>query len=164
MKLLQSLIKNNYCILFLGDVRGFDPDYTIVNRLNQFLEASFNSVLFVTTEESKPIEEEVTFWCSNRYSLSHIQICPIKLTSLIIIFHHNSRHQKNYVQVSLNDNDIAKKLVISLPLTVITHGWFDSAHRNWVKSSVSGRKYYIIKSCSYIINLYGTRVNFLFSN
>lgn len=38
----------------------------------------------------------------------------------------------------MNDTDISEKLNISLPVAFIIHGWFDSAHRTWVKSIVAG--------------------------
>lgn len=37
----------------------------------------------------------------------------------------------------MHDPDISHKLDISLPVVFIIHGWFDSAHRTWVKSIVA---------------------------
>lgn len=62
--------------------------------------------------------------------------CP-NLTVTILIDILVSDHQE-YVQISINDTDISKKLNISLPVSFIIHGWFDSAHRTWVKSTVAG--------------------------
>lgn len=62
--------------------------------------------------DARPIEEDVLFWGAT---------------------HKN----QEYVQISMDDANISEKLNISLPVAFIIHGWFDSAHRTWVKSIVS---------------------------
>ncbi|XP_063706485.1 pancreatic triacylglycerol lipase [Culicoides brevitarsis] len=103
-----------FAVCFIGNpaVIGFDPDYSIVNRLNHFLEASLNTVLAVSIGEPKSIDEEVTFWAAT---------------------HENP----NFTQIHINDTDIGEKLNTKLPVAFIIHGWFDSAHRNWVKNIAS---------------------------
>lgn len=47
-------------------VNSIDPEYSLENRVDHFLAASLNTVLSVMHIDKKPINEEVTFWCSNR--------------------------------------------------------------------------------------------------
>lgn len=48
------------------NVKSIDPEYSIENRVDHFLSASLNTVLSVLHVDKRPIDEEVTFWCSNR--------------------------------------------------------------------------------------------------
>lgn len=105
-----------FVILTAGAVVAFDPDYTYINRLNHFMEASFNTVLSLTAAPEHPIEEDVTFWCANRAN-------------------------PNYTQTFVNDTELWKKLEKKLPIAFITHGWFDNANRTWIKQTISGTNY-----------------------
>lgn len=48
-------------------VNAIDPEYSLENRVDHFLAASLNTVLSALHIDKKPINEEVTFWCLNRY-------------------------------------------------------------------------------------------------
>lgn len=104
-----------------------------MNRLNQLTEASYNTVLSLTTQVlDKPIEEDVTFWCSNRI-------------------------KPNYTQTFFNDNELMHKLNRTLPIAFITHGWFDNVNVTWMRTTVVGKRilnasdFYVGPTCMLVV-------------
>lgn len=66
----MSVLSSLYTILLIGlFVRTsfcIDPEYSWDNRINSFLTASLNSFLSITKADEKPLNKDITFWCSNR--------------------------------------------------------------------------------------------------
>ncbi|KAL9698938.1 hypothetical protein quinque_002379 [Culex quinquefasciatus] len=97
--------------------QALDQDELLANRLGIVVGAlgnTFSQIFFGPNE----LRSEVTFWCANP-------------------------NHYDYMQVTINDQDVHYKLDVSKPLLFLTHGWTDNVNRTWVKDIVGDYVTYI---------------------
>ncbi|XP_055587451.1 phospholipase A1 3-like [Uranotaenia lowii] len=90
--------------------QALDQDELLANRLGMVVGAFSNTLsqLFFGINE---VRSEVTFWCSNA-------------------------DHADYMQVFVNDPNLHRKLDVTKPIMMVTHGWTDNVNRTWVKEIV----------------------------
>ncbi|XP_039432290.1 phospholipase A1 3-like [Culex pipiens pallens] len=109
--------QDNFLEYFPVASQALDQDELLANRLGIVVGAlgnTFSQIFFGPNE----LRSEVTFWCANP-------------------------NHYDYMQVTINDQDVHYKLDVSKPLLFLTHGWTDNVNRTWVKDIVGDYVTYI---------------------
>lgn len=88
-----------------------DSDYSIFALLNRFYNAFSNTIGWRNVNH-RTIDQQVTFWCSNR-------------------------NHKNWIQTFVNDSNIFSKIDPEKSLVILSHGWLDNSTFLWEKEIVS---------------------------
>lgn len=112
LSVVDSNPQSNFFTRLLNPLINYETDYTVEEILRLFLRGiGLTTDKLLRVDENVPIEEDVTFWCTN------------------------SDHLDELRQVMVNDTTqlLQDKLALDKPITFIIHGWLDNANRSWVK-------------------------------